>query len=289
MEFITHSISLNDVSSTFTAHNILLDDGTETNNSFSLISGTARWKAIKKTIELFFPLTAERAKYKAVDLGCLEGGYTVELARMGFDSLGIEIRQDSIDKCEYVKAHLNLPNLRFAKDDVLNIKNHGKFDVTFCCGLFYHLADPDAYLKTLCENTNNLLILDTHFALEKDFRFDLSPLSKKFVIPLLRKYRMYDEKQYWPLSKLTTHENRKGCWFKEYSEGEKTEKVDKMLWASHGNTSSFWPCKKDLIQSMHDAGFTSVFEQFDYVDDLSKNTYSNHYDRCLLIGVKKPL
>jgi len=39
---------------------------------------------------------SERAKIKIVDLGCLEGGYSVEFARNGYDVLGMEIREINI-------------------------------------------------------------------------------------------------------------------------------------------------------------------------------------------------
>jgi hypothetical protein len=40
-------------------------------------------------------------------LGCLEGGYSVELARLGFrEVVGIEVRKANFDKCRFVKERL---------------------------------------------------------------------------------------------------------------------------------------------------------------------------------------
>lgn len=58
---------------------------------------------------------------RIVDLGCLEGDYTVEFARSGFDALGIEVRQGNFENCQRVKAGTNLSTLEFARDDVLNL------------------------------------------------------------------------------------------------------------------------------------------------------------------------
>jgi tRNA/tmRNA/rRNA uracil-C5-methylase (TrmA/RlmC/RlmD family) len=54
---------------------------------------------------------------RIVDLRCLEGGYTVELARAGLDVLGIEVWQSNFENCQRVKAATNLPNLAFSRDD----------------------------------------------------------------------------------------------------------------------------------------------------------------------------
>jgi len=101
----------------FSYHNIRLDDGTLTRPEVGFLLSESPWfLAAKRTIELAFP--GDIAGKRIVDLGCLEGGYTVEFARMGFEALGIEVRRDNFAACEYVKAHLDLANLRFARDDV---------------------------------------------------------------------------------------------------------------------------------------------------------------------------
>ena len=65
---------------------------------------------------------------RIADLGCLEGGSTVEFARLGFQSLGIDVREPNIEACRYVQSKTALPNLTFARDDVWNIANYGSFD-----------------------------------------------------------------------------------------------------------------------------------------------------------------
>ena len=135
----------------FTAHNILLNNGQSTmGNGPVLMSDSAIWAAIRKTVDFFLPPdTTESNKIKVADLGCLEGGYTVEFARMGFQSLGIEARADNIQKCNYVKHHLDLPNLAFIQDDARNLSAYGKFDIVYCSGLLYHLHDPVRFLHQL--------------------------------------------------------------------------------------------------------------------------------------------
>ena len=66
---------------------------------------------------------------RVADLGCLEGGYALEFARMGFNSLGIEVRSSNFENCLEVKRRASLPNLDFAQDDVWNLAKYGPFDV----------------------------------------------------------------------------------------------------------------------------------------------------------------
>lgn len=69
-----------------------------------MLGESATWKSIVNSLDLFFPgKKEERRKLRVVDLGCLEGGYAVEFAKLGFDTLGIDAREENIQKCNYVK------------------------------------------------------------------------------------------------------------------------------------------------------------------------------------------
>jgi hypothetical protein len=60
----------------FTHHNIRLDDGTLTKPEIGFLLSESPWfLAAKRTIELAFQ--GDIAGKRLVDLGCLEGGYTV--------------------------------------------------------------------------------------------------------------------------------------------------------------------------------------------------------------------
>ena len=272
----------------FTSHNILLDNGkTSMGKDRILLAQSAMWTSIEKTINLFLPGgPKERAGLKAVDLGCLEGGFSVEFARMGIDTLGIEAREVNIEKCNYVKSHLNLPNLRFAQDDVRNLTNYGKFDITLCYGLLYHLNDPGSFLKTLGECTSKILFLDTHFAPDRDWRYNLGFLNRFVIAPLQKRTKLFEYQKNYRLSTLQQNEGYSGRWFKEWNENAGKDKVEKLLWSSYNNSKSFWLRKKDLTQALHDAGFNSVFEQFDFTGDLLPDDYTSVYNRTMLVAIK---
>ena len=251
----------------FTAHNIRLDDGSYTIPERSESVDQSRWfVSARNVLNLVFP--SDRQKYRVVDLGCLEGGYSVEFARMGFDTLGIEVRDLNMQCCEYVKKNVDLPNLRFAKDDVMNISNYGEFDAAFCCGLLYHLDRPRAFLEQLAKQTRRLVIVQTHFSIaseEKRTDFVLSPIA--------------------------LNESLKGRWYTEFPEHLPLEQRQGQRWSSFENDSSFWIQREHLIGLIYDLGFNTVFEQFDWLAPNIAEQLENRYASFLrgtFVGIKCP-
>ena len=272
----------------FTTHNILLYNNEYTlDKDRILLSKSAAWTSIEKTINLFFPTSLEeRKKLRVVDLGCLEGGYTVEFARLGFDSLGIEAREENLEKCNYAKSKLNLPNLNFVKDDVRNLSKYGKFDIVLCYGLLYHLHDPVSFINSVSQSNNKMLLLHTHFAPEFDIRYTFGLINKHLIAPIQRKSKSLEPHKNYHLSKIVENEGYRGRWYNEWSKNEKKEKVEKSLWASYNNHQSFWLCKKDLTKVMHRAGFDHVFEQFDYTGDVMPDNFTEYHSRTMFVAIK---
>jgi len=159
---------------------------------------------------------------------------------MGFDTLGIEIRDINIECCNFVKKHVRLPNLEFVKDDVLNVSNYGDFDAVFCCGLLYHLDRPRAFLEQLSRRTKKLIIIQTHFSTIAD-----SP------------------KPIFMLSPLTVNESLQGRWYGEFPEDISVADKQNLRWSAFNNNVSFWIRRENLIQLLYELGFQTVFEQFD--------------------------
>jgi SAM-dependent methyltransferase len=273
---------------TFTAHNVLLSNGKKTlNDNEILLADTAVWKSIENTLQLFFTGTKdERSKLRVADLGCLEGGYAVEFAKLGFETVGIEAREENIEKCNFVKADLGLANLSFVKDDVRNLANYGKFDIVLCYGLLYHLNDPINFLQIVSDCTNKLLFLNTHFAPERDIRYNLGPLNTYFIGPLQKRTHWFEYTKNFRLSPLCKNEGYRGRWFREWGEKTNKSKIEKLVWASYNNSKSFWLCKKDLTKAMHDVKFDSVFEQFNYTGDIMPDNYTHRFNRAMFVALK---
>jgi len=209
----------------------------------------------------------DKKHVRLADLGCLEGGYAVEFARMGLQVLGMEVREANIAACSYVKSNTNLPNLEFVKDDAWNIAKHGVFDVIFCCGLLYHLDRPKQFLETLSAVTTKLVILQTHFSTPTPFpgnKHKLSPLSE--------------------------NEGLVGRWYTEFSTDESFSKRETSKWSSWNNRRSFWVQREYLLQTIQDVGFDLVMEQYDDLgSDMAESMLRGYYHkegRGMFIGVK---
>ena len=82
----------------------------------------------------------------------------------------------------------------------------------------------------------------------------------------------------------TAHEGRSGSWQHDSPE-------EGVAWGSHGNASSFWLARPDLLAAMRDAGFACVFEQHDYRRSIAGGVYKDQFgnpetDRGMFTGVK---
>lgn len=75
----------------FTAHNIRFPDGSLTIPEHThVLSDVPHCQGAKRALSMLYGQNCEGKRI--VDLGCLEGGYALEFARMGLESLGIEVR-----------------------------------------------------------------------------------------------------------------------------------------------------------------------------------------------------
>jgi SAM-dependent methyltransferase len=248
--------------SSFTAHNIRLSDGSQTFPEAGWFIADSPWMlSARKVIELLYP--EGPAGRTIVDLGCLEGGYTVEFAKMGMVAVGVEVRARNFENCEIVRQDCELRNLTFARSNVWDFPSIGRFDVAFCCGILYHLKDPRRFIKLVGENVDHAVIINTHLALEGG-----GPL----------------------LSEMTEHEGMAGRWYSEYDPATITpEQLEAAKWTSWGNSRSFWPTQGALVQALYDEGFDLVFEQFDWLaPNIREKMAAPFYaeGRRMLVGVR---
>jgi SAM-dependent methyltransferase len=173
---------------------------------------------------------------RILDLGCLDGMFSIEFALHGADTIGVEIREANIKKAIFCKEVLDLQNLDFRQEDVRNIsiESYGRFDAIVCSGILYHLPAVDAInlINTMYEMADRLVVIDSHVALEPKDRI------------------LYGGKERW------------GSIYREHTEldteGEKAERV----WSSADNPTSFWFTRPSLINILNKAGFSSIYECF---------------------------
>lgn len=237
----------------FSAHNIQLGDGSWTLPGAPEIGTEPVSLSYLRTMLQLCPPPA-----RVADLGCLEGGFSVLLARAGYEVLGIEGQPGNFETCEWVAERVELPNLHFALDDVRNLRDHGEFDAVLCAGLLYHLEAPVGFLRTLGEVSRRLLIVSANHATREG-----GELAK--FAPLLD-------------AELSTHEGKLGRWFGE----------EPSPWSSLGNARSFWLEREDLLRSMLESGFATVFELFDWLADEDARRWVEERRVGIFVGVKPP-
>jgi GT2 family glycosyltransferase len=164
---------------------------------------------------------------RVLELGCLEGGHSVALSRLGPRELvAVEGRAASFVRCCVVKSVFGLDNVRFAFDDVRQVTpaRYGRFDVAVSMGVLYHLPDPHVLLANLAELTD-AVYLSTHFATAR-----------------------YPE--HGPEAELRTPGGlRRGRLYQEYGLADPLSGLDR---------HSFWPYEADLLEMCRAAGFTDI-------------------------------
>jgi SAM-dependent methyltransferase len=231
----------------FTSHNVRLDDGALTYpQAGRTMDRTGNYVCVRRMLPLLFP--AGWTGRSLVDLGCLEGGFATEFARLGLQATGIDVRESNIANAEHIRAGVDLPNLRFICDDAWNVAAHGPFDIVFCVGLHYHIADQKRFMAEMARACSRAIFLDTWCAPEADDH------------PSVGIYN---------LSELTAHEGVPGRWFVEHELDAGADKgvLNTLKWASWNNQRSFWPTKAGLVATMREAGFATVFEDFNQLPD----------------------
>jgi SAM-dependent methyltransferase len=171
---------------------------------------------------------------RVLDLACLEGHYAIEFALHGAQVVGIEGREASIAKCEFVKHALGLDRATFLQDDVRNLsrEKYGIFDIIICSGLLYHLPAEDAFglLEAMYETCSRVLILDTFIALSSQQSVEVRG------------------------------EIRHGHIYGEHDPSETDEERKRKLWASLDNESSFWFTQPSLMNMLASVGFSTLSE-----------------------------
>jgi SAM-dependent methyltransferase len=171
---------------------------------------------------------------RILDLGCLEGGYAIELARRGAAVMAIEGRQANLEKVRFAKDVLGLSNLELVQDDVRNLDPaiHGRFDVVLCLGLLYHLDVPEvfSFVHQIAEGCDGFAIFDTYVGVGSLQRFE------------------YRGHEYW------------GRVIREHLPQSSKEERLESKWASLDNPNSVWIAHNSLYNLLGDAGFTTAYE-----------------------------
>ena len=212
------------------AHQIRLSD-----SSFTMGHQEGHSERVLRHVQLVADVLGKPlSELRTLDLACLEGGFTFELAMQGAQAVGLEGRKENVDKCEAVKTQIGLSNCSFLQDDVRNLARtkHGSFDVILCLGILYHLTAPDGVelLRQMYDVCQRAVIIDTHVALFGEEQVTVGP------------------------------GNFSGRSYCEFPSNTSPERKQAALASSLDNDSSFWMTEESLCRCLKATGFTSVMK-----------------------------
>jgi SAM-dependent methyltransferase len=219
----------------WTAHDINLGHGVST-----LDQGlSTQWRVnfVDQLIKQYSPRFRYRGS-RILDLACLEGLFAIEFARLGAETVGIEIRDTHLAKANFARDVIGLPNCRFVQGDVRKIPNElGKFNVVICAGILYHLDFPDCvvFLRDIARRSTDLVIIDSHFAYD---HIDTSV----FALSEMRSYQ-FDGHKF------------RGRNFREHAAQETAVEKAGRPWASIDNDNAVWLDERDVVSIMRESGF----------------------------------
>jgi len=105
---------------------------------------------------------------RLLELGCLEGGHSIELASIADSIVAIDARDENLRKAEWIAEISGATNIRFlwSNLETTDIDALGVFDVCFNLGLLYHLPAPWLLLRKLAQSCR-AMFLWTHHAKER--------------------------------------------------------------------------------------------------------------------------
>jgi 2-polyprenyl-3-methyl-5-hydroxy-6-metoxy-1,4-benzoquinol methylase len=216
----------------WTAHNIhLVDDAYTIQNGL-----TGDEFRLRRVMQIIDDMVGSRRlqDMRVLDLACLEGMYSVELARRGATVVAIEGREANIAKAAFAKRVLRLDKLELIQDDVRNLsrEQHGQFDIVLCLGILYHLDSPEifTFMERLAEVCTGFVIIATHTSVTR------------------LEVQTYQGHEYW------------GSWTQEHAPDSTPEERRQALWASLDNRRSFVLTKASLYNSLVRVGFTTAFQ-----------------------------
>jgi SAM-dependent methyltransferase len=145
----------------WTAHNVRLHDDVYTLSPHPAGDEVKLRRVVQIASDVF---GASLTGVRVLDLACLEGMYSLELARRGAEVIGVEGREANVEKARFAARTLGL-DVDFRLGDVrdLSREEHGEFDLVLALGILYHLDGPDLFaladqIATVCRRA---LIVDT--------------------------------------------------------------------------------------------------------------------------------
>jgi len=139
-------------------HNVHLPDGTQTAPGHPLGDFPSfKWKQIAEHIP------QDLTGWRALDLGCNSGFYSVELARRGAHVTALDKDPHFLQQARWVVGQFGFTGqVDVRQGQVYDLAHwETKFDLVLFMGVFYHLRYPLLALDIVAAKTNRLLVFQT--------------------------------------------------------------------------------------------------------------------------------
>ena len=139
-------------------HNVHLPDGTQTAPDHPLGDfPTFKWQQIAAH------LPEDLNGWRALDIGCNSGFYSVELARRGAHVIALDKDPHFLHQASWVVDQFHLTGqVEVRQGQVYDLAHwRTNFDLVLFMGVFYHLRYPQLALDLVAEKTNRLLLFQT--------------------------------------------------------------------------------------------------------------------------------
>lgn len=105
----------------------------------------------------------ELSDVRCLDIGCHEGFMSFETAQMVKSVIGIDVREESLEKAELIRQLKESGNVTFCHGDCYQLDEYFKepFDLTLFVGVLYHLYNPIGALRNISRVTRKLCVVET--------------------------------------------------------------------------------------------------------------------------------
>jgi tRNA (mo5U34)-methyltransferase len=113
--------------------------------------------------ELCASLPEDLSGWRALDVGCNAGFYSVALAKRGATVVGLDVDEHYLRQARWATEQFGLSaQITFERGQVYDLARRAeRFDLVLFLGVLYHLRHPLLALDLLAEKTDRLLVLQT--------------------------------------------------------------------------------------------------------------------------------
>lgn len=107
--------------------------------------------------------------FDVLELGPLEAAHTYLLEGLGAASItAVETSVEAYLKCLIVKEVLGLKRSKFLLGDVVEyLASANRFDLIFCSGILYHMAEPLTLIQKVCSLTDRCFVWTHYYDAER--------------------------------------------------------------------------------------------------------------------------